>query len=130
MPAISHRHTSIERYETTDTSGPYAQAFADYFGGDLKGLEAIPIVSHGTDFQKSVWKQLLKIPTGQTASYGDIAVKLGKPKAMRAVGMANGRNPISIRVPCHRVIGADGSLTGFGGGMKRKTWLLQHENAL
>jgi O-6-methylguanine DNA methyltransferase len=81
----------------------------------------------GTDFQKTVWRQLTEVAYGQTASYGEIAVAIGKPSASRAVGRANGRNPIAIIVPCHRIIGTDGSLTGYGGGLWRKEWLLRHE---
>ncbi|MEZ5479089.1 MAG: methylated-DNA--[protein]-cysteine S-methyltransferase [Thiolinea sp.] len=82
---------------------------------------------HGTDFQQRVWQQLLRIPFGQSASYRDIAEALNKPTATRAVGAANGQNPISIIVPCHRVIGSNGQLTGYAGGLERKAWLLQHE---
>lgn len=88
----------------------------------------VPVAPSGTEFQRSVWKALQKIPFGKTASYGDIAKKLGKPNAMRAVGAANGKNPICIIIPCHRVIGADGSLTGFGGGIERKKYLLDLES--
>jgi O-6-methylguanine DNA methyltransferase len=97
-----------------------------YFHGDLTAFD-VPMNLHGTDFQCSVWKQLSAIPYGETISYGELARRVGNPKASRAVGLANGRNPISIIVPCHRVIGANGSLTGYGGGLERKTWLLQHE---
>ena len=102
---------------------------AEYFAGSRKRFE-IPLDARGTPFQQSVWEQLRQIPHGQTASYGDLARNLGKPGAMRAVGLANGANPISIIVPCHRVIGADGSLTGFGGGLEIKQQLLEHEGAL
>ena len=81
----------------------------------------------GTDFQNTVWRQLLNVPYGKTVSYGEIAAAIGKPAACRAVGAANGKNPISIIVPCHRVIGSDGTLTGYGGGLWRKEWLLKHE---
>jgi methylated-DNA-[protein]-cysteine S-methyltransferase len=84
----------------------------------------------GTSFQRSVWAALRTIRCGETTSYGRLAAMLGRPKAMRAVGMANGSNPVSIIVPCHRVIGADSSLTGYGGGVERKRWLLQHEGAV
>ncbi len=87
----------------------------------------VPVAPSGTEFQCRVWKALQKIPFGKTASYGDIARQLGQPSAMRAVGAANGKNPICIIIPCHRVIGADGSLTGFGGGIKRKKFLLDLE---
>ncbi len=99
-----------------------------YFDGDMKALDRIPVVFDGTAFQNKVWKALRKIPIGRTTSYGALAKKIGEPKAMRAVGLANGSNPISLVVPCHRVIGSDGSLTGYGGGLPRKKWLLEHES--
>jgi methylated-DNA-[protein]-cysteine S-methyltransferase len=97
-----------------------------YFAGQRKGF-TVKTCSSGTDFQRLVWSELQKIPYGTTISYGELAVRIGNHKAMRAVGLANGRNPISIIVPCHRVIGADGSLTGFGGGIPRKRFLLDLE---
>lgn len=97
-----------------------------YFAGDLKQFD-LPLAPAGTEFQQSVWRALIEIPYGETRSYGELARQLGSPKLNRAVGMANGRNPISIVIPCHRVIGADGSLTGYGGGVERKRWLLAHE---
>ena len=98
----------------------------EYFAGKRTAFD-LPLDFHGTDFQKKVWRALLKIPFGQTRSYGQIARALGKPSAMRAVGAANGRNPISIIAPCHRVIGKDGQLTGFAGGLKAKAQLLALE---
>ncbi|WGM40887.1 methylated-DNA--[protein]-cysteine S-methyltransferase [Caulobacter sp. NIBR1757] len=100
-----------------------------YFKGDLPALERIPTQAVGSDFQQSVWNELKQIPVGETRSYGAMARKIGQPSASRAVGLANGSNPIAVVVPCHRVIGADGSLTGFGGGIPRKRWLLEHEGA-
>jgi methylated-DNA-[protein]-cysteine S-methyltransferase len=100
-----------------------------YFEGDVTCLAAIEWRTGGTPFQRAVWTALTTIPPGQTFSYGGLAAKLGCPKAVRAVGTANGSNPISVVVPCHRVIGADGSLTGYGGGIERKRWLLNHEGA-
>jgi methylated-DNA-[protein]-cysteine S-methyltransferase len=97
-----------------------------YFAGDLTRFD-VPLRLAGTDFQCRVWSHLSDIPYGDTISYGELARRVGNPKASRAVGLANGRNPVSIIVPCHRVIGADGSLTGYGGGIERKTWLLDHE---
>ena len=90
----------------------------------------LPLDMQGTPFQLQVWKQLTKIPYGQTTSYGEIAKRLGAPNGSRAVGAANGRNPVAVVVPCHRVIGANGDLTGFGGGMARKEWLLKHEGGI
>lgn len=97
-----------------------------YFNGDLQVFD-IPLKLEGTDFRRMVWKELMKIRYAQTCSYSDIAKIIGKPTAQRAVGGANNRNPVSIIVPCHRVIAQDGSLSGYGGGVWRKEWLLQHE---
>jgi methylated-DNA-[protein]-cysteine S-methyltransferase len=97
-----------------------------YFTGTLVDFD-LPMTMHGTDFQRRVWTALCEIPYGETISYGELARWVGNPKASRAVGLANGRNPVAIVVPCHRVIGADGSLTGYGGGLDRKVWLLEHE---
>lgn len=97
-----------------------------YFAGSLTRF-SIPLAPQGTDFQRRVWQALQDIPFGQTVSYGDIAGHLGDRKAVRAVGAANGRNPISIVIPCHRVIARNGDLTGYAGGLERKTWLLAHE---
>ncbi|MFJ6573199.1 methylated-DNA--[protein]-cysteine S-methyltransferase [Streptomyces sp. NPDC091292] len=97
-----------------------------YFAGDRTDFD-VPLRLHGTPFQRSVWEQLLRIPYGETRTYGDLAQSLGKPGASRAVGLANGKNPISVIVPCHRVIGSDGSLTGYGGGLPRKQRLLDFE---
>jgi len=98
----------------------------EYWRGERQEFD-VPLAPRGTTFQKHVWEALLAIPYGKTASYSEIAAQVGNPKACRAVGLANGRNPISIIVPCHRVIGADGSLTGYGGGLDRKTVLLDLE---
>jgi len=99
---------------------------SEYFEGTRREFD-LPLRLQGTAFQQRVWRQLTEIPYGQTWSYGQLAKRIDKPSASRAVGLANGRNPISILVPCHRVIGADGSLTGYGGGLERKQWLLAHE---
>lgn len=98
-----------------------------YFKGDMDALDSIPVAFGGTPFQNKVWTALRRIPIGSTMSYGELAKKIGKPKAVRAVGLANGSNPIGVVVPCHRVIGSNGSLTGYGGGLPRKKWLLEHE---
>lgn len=105
------------------------RAIGDYFEGELSALDRLAIVTGGTPFQRAVWAALRKIPAGETASYGQIAKAIGRPKAMRAVGLANKHNPIAIVVPCHRVIGKDASLTGYAGGLERKRWLLAHEGA-
>jgi methylated-DNA-[protein]-cysteine S-methyltransferase len=105
------------------------RAFEAYFAGEVRALEALPWATGGTDFQRTVWAALRTIPAGETVSYAGLAARIGKPTAMRAVGVANGRNPISVMLPCHRVIGAAGDLTGYGGGLPRKRWLLRHEGA-
>lgn len=98
-----------------------------YMEGDLRVIEDIPVQTGGTPFQREVWAALRTIACGTVLSYGALARQIGRPKAVRAVGLANGANPVSIVVPCHRVIGSNGSLTGYGGGLERKRWLLQHE---
>ncbi len=108
-------------------AGTAARHLKDYFDGDLAAPDRIAIRMEGSAFQRKVWAALRKIPPGETSSYGRLAVAIGAPGASRAVGLANGANPIAIVVPCHRVIGADGSLTGYGGGLSRKAWLLRHE---
>lgn len=105
-------------------------AVASYFGGDLHVIDRIPVQTAGTPFQREVWQALREIPCGTTTSYGKPAQHIGRPAAIRAVGTANGANPVAVVVPCHRVIGSNGSLTGYGGGMERKRWLLDHEKQL
>ena len=105
------------------------QALQAYFAGELSSLEGIACATGGTPFQRTVWAALRDIPPGRTESYASLAARIGRPAAIRAVGLANGANPIGLVVPCHRVIGADGSLTGYGGGVERKSWLLRHEGA-
>lgn len=105
------------------------EQLVEYFAG-RRTTFAVPLQPVGTPFQRRVWEALRAIPYGTTLSYGELARRLGDVRATRAVGAANGRNPIPIIVPCHRVVGADGSLTGFGGGLDRKRWLLEHEGAL
>jgi methylated-DNA-[protein]-cysteine S-methyltransferase len=104
-----------------------ARQLSEYFAGERTEFE-LPLRPIGTDFQQKVWRALCDIPFGQTWSYGELAEHIGSPTASRAVGLANGRNPISIVIPCHRVIGANGSMTGYGGGIDRKRWLLLHES--
>jgi methylated-DNA-[protein]-cysteine S-methyltransferase len=98
-----------------------------YYAGDVSAVDDLPAKGGGTPFQERVWAELRRIKVGTTVAYGELASRLGDKNAMRAVGLANGRNPISVVVPCHRVIGSDGTLTGYGGGLPRKTWLLNHE---
>jgi methylated-DNA-[protein]-cysteine S-methyltransferase len=106
-----------------------SSALAAYFAGDLAAIDTLPVAEIGTPFQRKVWQALREIPCGETISYGTLARRIGQPSAMRAVGLANGSNPIGVVTPCHRVIGADGTLTGYGGGIERKRWLLAHEKA-
>lgn len=103
------------------------RALDGYFAGSLTALDTIACQADGTAFQQQVWTALRAIPAGETLSYGALAERIGNPKAVRAVGLANGSNPIPIVIPCHRVIGSNGSLTGYGGGLERKRWLLAHE---
>jgi methylated-DNA-[protein]-cysteine S-methyltransferase len=105
-------------------------ALEAYFSGDLAALDRIRVQTAGTAFQRLVWAALRAIPAGATTTYGRLAAALGRPAASRAVGLANGSNPIAIVVPCHRVIGANAALTGYGGGLARKAWLLAHERGL
>jgi methylated-DNA-[protein]-cysteine S-methyltransferase len=111
---------------TIDPLPEAARQLKEYFAGKRREFD-LPLRMQGTEFQQRVWQELTKIPFGETRSYGQLAKRLNNPNGSRAVGLANGRNPIAIIVPCHRVIGADGSLTGFGGGIDRKEWLLSHE---
>jgi methylated-DNA-[protein]-cysteine S-methyltransferase len=106
-----------------------ADAMARYLAGDIGAIDALEVDAGGSAFQARVWDELRRIPAGTTCSYADIARALGQPTATRAVGTANGRNPVSVVVPCHRVVRADGALGGYGGGLDRKTWLLAHEGA-
>jgi methylated-DNA-[protein]-cysteine S-methyltransferase len=101
-----------------------------YFSGEAGAIDTVAVELHGTAFQKRVWQALRRIPTGSTLSYAELARRVGEPAAVRAVGAANGANPVALIVPCHRVIGSDGSLTGYGGGLERKRWLLVHEGAI
>ena len=118
----------VARGENAILASAKAQ-LAEYFAGERTTFD-LPLEMAGTEFERSVWHLLRDIPYGATTSYGDLARRLGTPKDARAVGAANGKNPIPIIVPCHRVIGANGDLTGFGGGLETKRWLLVHEGAL
>ncbi|MFF7899568.1 methylated-DNA--[protein]-cysteine S-methyltransferase [Streptomyces sp. NPDC088817] len=123
------RHRPSEQSFGEPDDGPFGETVEQleaYFGGELKEF-TVPLRLHGTPFQRSVWDQLQKIPYGETRSYGDLATALGNLGASRAVGLANGKNPVSIIVPCHRVIGTGGGLTGYGGGLPRKQRLLDFE---
>ena len=104
-------------------------AMAAYFAGDIRAIDTVSVANGGTDFQRQVWAALRTIPAGQTCSYGQLAAAIDRPKAVRALGLANGANAIGVVVPCHRVIGANAALTGYGSGIERKRWLLDHERA-
>ena len=129
MRHLLARHYGKDAFSLTPSPHSFGPALAitAYFDGDLHAIDSLPTATEGTAFQHRVWRALREIPTGRTVSYGDLAKRIGHPAAVRAVGLANGANPIGIVVPCHRVIGADGSLTGYGGGVERKRWLLNHE---
>lgn len=122
-------HYGKERFVLEAGRAPAALrgALEAYFHGDLSAIEGLPVATAGTDFQREVWAALRAIPAGETLSYGALARKIARPAAVRAVGLANGANPIGVVVPCHRVIGKDSSLTGYAGGVERKRWLLAHE---
>jgi methylated-DNA-[protein]-cysteine S-methyltransferase len=117
------------RHDGSGGDGPFDAAREQldaYFAGELETFD-LPLAPHGTEFQMRVWDELSRIPYAETISYKELALRLGDLKLVRAVGLANGRNPLSIVIPCHRVIGADGTLVGYGGGLERKRWLLDHE---
>ena len=115
------------RFQERDDPQGFASALRAYFDGRLDALDDLPVEAGGTPFQRAVWTALRAIPLGSTRSYGALAAHIGRPRAVRAVGAANGLNPVAIVVPCHRVIGANGRLTGYAGGIDRKRWLLAHE---
>jgi methylated-DNA-[protein]-cysteine S-methyltransferase len=127
--ALAGRFGAIELKPAADELG-IAQRLCRYFAGELRALDDVPTHGGGTPFQEEVWSALRRIPVGHTTTYGALAAAIGRPGAQRAVGAANGANPIGIVVPCHRVIGHGGRLTGYGGGLERKSWLLRHEGAL
>lgn len=130
MRRLLARHYGPVEPETGATPADLAHALDAYFGGDIAAIDAIRVATNGTAFQRRVWAGLRRIPAGTTLSYGQLTAAIGAPPtAVRAVGLANGANPIGVVVPCHRVIGADGTLTGYAGGLARKRWLLTHEGA-
>jgi methylated-DNA-[protein]-cysteine S-methyltransferase len=106
---------------------PVRRAVEAYFSGDVRALDGLAVKTSGTAFQRTVWAALRAIPPGETRSYGQLAAAIGSPRAVRAAGLANGQNPVAVIVPCHRVIGSNGTLTGYAGGLERKRWLLRHE---
>ena len=129
MSRLLRRHWG--EVELVEGRAPAAvrSAVEAWFGGDLTAFDGLKVRTNGTDFQRAVWAALRAIPAGETRTYGQLAAAIGSPKAVRAAGLANGQNPIAVIVPCHRVIGASGALTGYAGGLERKQWLLAHEGA-
>ena len=132
MKRLLDRYYGKDRYTLTPRRDPggLTSAMRRYFKGEIGVLKDLAVATSGTPFQTDIWKALRKIKDGTTISYAELAHRIGKPKAVRAAGLANGQNPISIVVPCHRVIGSNGSLTGYGGGLHRKEWLLAHEGVM
>jgi methylated-DNA-[protein]-cysteine S-methyltransferase len=124
--SLKRRFGSVELLPTPDPGG-FSSAVRSYLAGDREAVAKLPVRLAGTPFQETVWAALRSIPIGSTTTYGELAARLGRPGSARAVGRANALNPVAIAVPCHRVIGADGSLTGYAGGVERKRWLLAHE---
>jgi O-6-methylguanine DNA methyltransferase len=127
--SVEERFGAAELRQTDDPGGVIG-CLRRYFAGDMTALDPIQVDTGGTPFQRAVWAALRRIPAGRTASYSELARAINAPAAVRAVGAANGANPIGIVIPCHRVIGADGRLVGYGGGLERKRWLLAHEGGL
>ena len=129
LEMLKHRLPNMELEENAEKNRDAIKQLKEYFSGARKRFD-LPLHVMGTAFQKYVWRELCQVPFGQTASYKEIAEKIGKPKAMRAVGQANHQNMIPIIIPCHRIIGANGDLVGFGGGVDLKRFLLSHESVL
>jgi methylated-DNA-[protein]-cysteine S-methyltransferase len=127
VAALRRRYGAHLTFEPRHDPSGLTTAINNYFAGDLRAIDRLPVKAVGTAFQQAVWQSLRDIPCGTTLSYSELARRIGRPRAVRAVGLANGANPIGIVVPCHRVIGASGTLTGYGGGIERKRWLLAHE---
>ena len=123
---LKRRYGKYRLSEAADPNG-FNSRLRAYFDGDMRAIETIPVSLGGTDFQQQVWTALRAIPPGRVLSYGQLAAQLGRPAACRAVGMSNALNPIAIVVPCHRLLGVNGSLTGYAGGLERKRYLLGHE---
>lgn len=129
MRRLLHLHYGENGFQLEPARNPNGlrDAIRRYFAGELAAIDTLPVQTEGTRFQREVWRALREIPCGNTVSYAKLAERIGRPAAVRAVGLANGSNPVGVVVPCHRVIGSDGSLTGYGGGIERKRWLLEHE---
>ncbi|KYG11005.1 cysteine methyltransferase [Sorangium cellulosum] len=126
--SLAARYGAVALRGAADPHGLSGRLTA-YWRGDLGALSGMPVEPGGTPFQRRVWAEVQRIPPGATRSYGEVAALLGQPSASRAVGLANGRNPVCLIIPCHRVVGARGELTGYAGGIERKRWLLAHEGA-
>lgn len=126
---LLHRHYGATSLTEGRAPEPVREAVTAWFDGALTALDGLAVRSGGTEFQLAVWRALRDIPVGETRTYGQLAAAIGAPRAVRAVGLANGANPIGVIVPCHRVIGTNGTLTGYAGGLERKRWLLAHEAA-
>ena len=131
MQRLLRLHYGKDGFQLKTARNPngLADAISSYFAGELTKIDTLPVRTAGTSFQREVWSALRKIPCGATISYSKLAERICRPAAVRAVGLANGSNPVGVVVPCHRVVGADGSLTGYGGGIERKLWLLRHEGS-
>jgi methylated-DNA-[protein]-cysteine S-methyltransferase len=130
MHTLLARHYGAVALKRKANPGGISDVVRRYFAGEFDAINEVKVATRGTPFQRQVWAHLRRVPRGTTWSYRELARSIERPTASRAVGMANGSNPIAIVVPCHRVIGSNGSLTGYGGGMERKRWLLAHEGAL
>lgn len=126
---LTKRYTAWEFARKSNPCG-FAGRLRSYLNGEIDAIDTIPVATGGTEFQRAAWQALRTIPVGRTATYTEQAQRIGRPKASRAVGAANGQNPVAIVLPCHRVVGAGGSLTGYAGGVSTKEWLLRHEGAL
>ncbi|MDB5554926.1 MAG: methylated-DNA/protein-cysteine methyltransferase [Rhizobium sp.] len=127
MPMLRTRFGKEPMLEPVEHLDEITSAIRAYFDGDLAALDTVEVDGGGTDFQRQAWEALRAIPPGETRTYGQMAAAVGRPNAARAIGMANALNPISLVVPCHRLVGSNGALTGYGGGIERKRWLLDHE---
>jgi methylated-DNA-[protein]-cysteine S-methyltransferase len=127
--SLARRFAPVSLADADDPCGAVSRLQA-YFAGDLRAIEAVPVDPGGTEFQRAVWAELRRIPAGRTRCYSELAARIGRPAATRAVGAANGANPVAVIIPCHRVIGKDGGLIGYGGGLERKAWLLRHEGVI
>ncbi len=132
MHRLLDRYYGAGRYtiSAARVAGGLAKAMGAYFAGDIAVIDSLPVETTGTPFQRNVWQTLRGIRAGTTISYAELARRIGSPRAVRAAGLANGQNPVGVVLPCHRVIGSNGTLTGYGGGLPRKKWLLEHEGAL